>query len=282
MHSGQKTNESLLGDTPTRNYAQKLLLFNAFAGPELRRVVATLGLKPGMCILDAGCGTGETLNFLHDAIGQEGLVVGIDLAEAHTQAARIAAPADVIVIQADLQKLPLVPRIFDLIWSTNTINHLSTADAALQGLITLLRPAGTIILGQSSLLPDMYFAWDARLERLTNEAVRHYFRDRYGLGERDLTGARGILGSVRRAKLKRVSVHTVVIERIFPLDAATETYIGEVILRRAWGERLRSYMSAADCNELARLCDPSNPEFALRRDDFHFLQTLTLVSGSLD
>ena len=56
----------------------------------------------------------------------------------------------------------------------------------MQTLASLLRPGARLALGQSSLVPDMYFAWDSRLERLTNEAVRQYYRDRYGLSEVDL------------------------------------------------------------------------------------------------
>jgi hypothetical protein len=38
-------------------------------------------------------------------------------------------------------------------------------------------------------------------------------------------------------------------------------------------------MSAEDFDSLSRLCDPDSPEFALRRRDFHFLQTFSLVVG---
>ena len=53
-----------LGDTPARDYGRKLRLFNAFAEPELRAAIASLDLKPGMRVLDAGCGTGEALGWL--------------------------------------------------------------------------------------------------------------------------------------------------------------------------------------------------------------------------
>ena len=90
-----KTSNFLLGDTPARNYARKLQLFNAFAEPELRQVIATLGLKPGVRALDVGCGTGGGLKLLYEAVGRQGTVVGIDLAEAHSQAARNDAPSAV-------------------------------------------------------------------------------------------------------------------------------------------------------------------------------------------
>jgi SAM-dependent methyltransferase len=73
----------LLGDTAARDYSHKLSLFNSFAEPELRCAIASLGVRPGMRILDAGCGTGEALRWLFDKVAPGGEVIGIDLATAH-------------------------------------------------------------------------------------------------------------------------------------------------------------------------------------------------------
>ncbi len=269
----------LLGDTAARNYSSKLRLFNSYAEPELRQAVASLNLRPGMRVLDAGCGTGEALGWLHDAVTPDGIVVGIDLASAHTGSARVSVSSETLVVQADLRQPPLANKSFDLVWSVNTINHLRDPVAGIEVLAALLRDGGRIALGQSSLLPDMYFAWDSSLERLTNEAVRQYYRDRYRLAERELTGVRSIVGIARRAKLRNVQVRTFMIERVSPLSAKDEAYLLEAIFHDTWGERLQPYLSSSDYEELSRLCDPQHPDFALHRPDFHFLQTFTLVVG---
>jgi hypothetical protein len=134
-------------------------------------------------------------------------------------------------------------------------------------------------LGQSALLPEMYFAWDSRLERLTREALRRYYEARYGLEERDLRGARNVLGWMQRAGLCGIVVRTAVIERVRPLRKADEDYVLEAVFRGTFGERLRPYLPAEEYEALSRLCDPQHPAYALRRADFHFLQTLTLVVG---
>lgn len=272
----------LLGDTVARDYSRKLTQFNAFAGPELRQSIARLDVKPGMHVLDAGCGTGDALDWLRAEVGDSGSVTGIDLAAAHTTAARATAPVDTLVVQADLLSPPLAGQSLDLIWSVNTVNHLHDPVAGVRTLASLLRPGGRMALGQSSLLPDMYFAWDARLERLANEAVRQYYRDRYRIGERDLTAVRSIVGLLQRSGLRDVTVRTVMIERTWPLRPADESYLLETIFRNTWGERLRPYMSVEDFDELTRLCDPEHPDFALRRPDFHFLQSFTLAVGAVD
>lgn len=269
----------LLGDTAARDYSRKLELFNDFAAPELRLAVAGLELARGMCVLDAGCGTGEALQWLHDAVGAGGTVVGIDLSAAHALAARAAAPLGAAVVQADLLRPCMAPGTFDLVWSVNTVNHFRDPVAGLKSLGELLRPGGRIALGQSALVPEMYFAWDSRLERLTHEAVRRYFEGRYGLDEQDLRSARNLLGWMQRAGLRNISVRTLVIERVRPLRQADESYLLEAIFRGTFSERLRPYLSTEDYDSLASLCDPEHPGFALHRADFHFLQTLTLIAG---
>jgi SAM-dependent methyltransferase len=271
----------LLGDTASRDYSRKLRLFNSFVEPELRAAIAGLGLAQGLRILDAGCGTGEALRWLRDAVGPHGTVVGIDLAAAHVSEARASASAEVLVLQADVRHPPLVPRSFDLVWSVNTVNHLHEPLVGVAALANLLCRGGRIALGQSSLLPEMFFAWDSRLERLTTEAVRRYYRDRYGLSERDLAQARSIVGLLRRAGMHNVWAQTVIIERVSPLRPADEAYLLEAIFRDTWGERLRPYLSVEDYDELTALCDPANAAFALRRADFHFLQTFTVAVGEV-
>jgi SAM-dependent methyltransferase len=269
----------LLGDTATRDYSHKLRLFNAFAAPELRQAIASLGLKPGMTVLDAGCGTGEALQWLADEVGPSGKVFGIDLATAHVNAARELASPGIHVLQADVLKAPFPRGRFDLIWCVNTINHLKDPVRGVQTLASLLRPGACLALGQSSLVPDMYFAWDSRLERLTNEAVRQYYRDRYGLSEVDLKAIRSIVGVLQQAQMQRVTARTFMIERMSPLGSADEAYLNEAIFRDTWGERLRSYLPEEDFAALARLTDPRHPQFALRRPDFHFMQSFTVAIG---
>ncbi len=271
----------LLGDTALRDYSRKLTLFNAYAEPELRQAIASVGINPGMRILDAGCGTGEALRWLSEAGRERCQIIGIDLAAAHTAMARARAADQALVLQADLMRAPLDPASLDLIWCVNTINHLHDPVRGIRTLAGLIRPGGRIALGQSSLLPDMYFAWDSRLERVTTEAVRQYYRERYSLSENDLAGVRALVAWLRRAQLRSVRVQTFIIERMLPLSDADEAYLCEAIFRDTWGERLRPYLSAADFAELQVLCDPESPRFALRRPDFHFLQTFTLAVGEV-
>ena len=270
----------LLGDTPQRDYAEKLKMFNAFAQPELREAIDALSMPAGSRVLDAGCGTGEALGWWHASMCDGGMVVGMDMSTAHVRAARETAPAPVLIVQSDVLGPPFAEDSFDLIWTVNVVNHLHDPVAGVRTLSRLLRRGGRIAVGQSSLVPDMYFAWDARLEARVNEAVRAYYRERYGRGEHAFTAVRSLVGWLHHAGLRNVRVRTRMIERTYPLSDADERYLLECIFRGTWGERLRKYLSPGDFTEMMRLCDPDDEGYALRRRDFHFLQSLTVVVGT--
>jgi SAM-dependent methyltransferase len=269
----------LLGDTPSRMYASKLEHFNRFAEAEIRSLIGALNPAPGSHVLDAGCGVGLTTAWFGEQVGPSGLVVGCDLSGPHLRIARTKAGTGVEFVQSDITMPPFQTSSFDLIWCANTINHLGDPVSGVRQLAETLRPGGRIALVQSGFLPDMFFAWDERLEREVMRAVRQYYRDKYGLNERDVTAMRGLIGLAQRAGLVHVSSQTVVIERTAPLSHVDRDYLLHAVFSGYWGERLRSYLSDDDWLEVQRLCDPESPAYCLDRPDFHHVQTLTMVTG---
>jgi len=273
---------SLLGDSVHRAYADKLELFNRFAEPELRQIVAELGLRRGGRILDAGSGVGLMTAWLAEQVGPHGLVIGLELASNHLQEARRligSSGLPIQLVQGDITRPPFAPEAFEGIWCANTINHLRDPLAGVQALLRVLRPGGLLVLGQSAFLPDMFFAWDARLEKEVMLACRAYFRNKYRLDERDTTGDRNLYGLLQRAGLWDLRVRTHIIERIAPLKEVDERYLLECVFKGYWDNRLRPYLTEEDWQELQRLCDPQSPQFCLRRSDFHHIQTFTVVTG---
>jgi SAM-dependent methyltransferase len=272
-----------LGDSTRRSYAATLDSFQRFAAPELRRVVAGLNLRAGDAVLDAGCGTGALTALLAERVAPGGRAVGVDISAGHLARAREHARVDgppFALVQADLAALPVAPGQFDLVWCSNAVNHLRAPLDAVRAFAGLLAPGGRLALGQSAFLPDMFFAWDARLEAEVTRACYRSYREQYGLDERDTTDVRNLLGLLQRGGLRGVRAETVLIERTAPLAAEDEEYFLDGVFRAHWGERLRPYLSPDDWLALARLCDPDSPDYCLRRPDFHHLQTYTVVVGS--
>lgn len=278
-----RTQTGLLGDSPRRAYAATLDLFNRFAARELREVVAALGLRRGDTALDAGCGTGMVTVMLAEHVAPGGRAVGIDLSAAHVERAsahvrRSGLP--ITLVQGDIAAPPFAPRSFDLIWCSNTINHVRDPVAVVKSLAACLAPGGRLALAQSAFLPDMFFAWDARLDDEVRRACYRHTRERYGLDERDTAAARNLFGLLQRGGLNDVSARTILIERTAPLAPEDEIYFLDGVFRAYWGERLRTHLSPDDWRTLERLCDPDSPDFCLRRPDFHHVQTYTVVTGS--
>jgi SAM-dependent methyltransferase len=265
-----------LADAPARSYADKLALFGEFAAPELKRAIAELGLDARARVLDVGCGTGATARLIARALGPEARVVGIDLSRPHLRA---AGGQEVPLLQADAAQLCFRDATFDLIWCCNTIHHLGDPLAALRSMRAALRPRGRIVLAQSGLLPEMFFAWDAPLDDAVRKACHAYYRERYGLTQEDTASLRGLVGLIQRANLRLGRVQTLAIERVQPLAAGDRDYFERAVFAGAWGERIEPFLALAECERLRRNCQPGSPDYCLDRADFHHLQTLTLCTG---
>ena len=180
------------------------------------------------------------------------------------------------ILQADLLGAPLPVQSFDFIWCVNTNPSFARSASRDQPPGIAPAPGGRIALGQSSFLPDMYFCLGCPARAAHQRGGAQLLSRTLRLDERDLAAVRGLLGLLNRTLLQRATIRTVVIERTAPLRPVDSAYLHEVIFRQTWGCAAAAYLSPADYAELRALCNPGHPQFALRRPDFHFLQTFTL------
>lgn len=118
-----------------RDYDKATQLIN---GIRLRTIRA-LDLRPGDCVLDAGCGTGWCLAALRQAVGDSGQVIGFEPAEAMLDVARHrvlqAGWNNVLLLKADAQTVTL-PAAPDAVLFSYTHD------------LTQSRPALAALLGQ--------------------------------------------------------------------------------------------------------------------------------------
>ena len=116
-----------------------------------RKSIDAAQIKPGECILDVGCGTGDLTLLAKAQAGSTGQIYGIDAAPemidvARSKAARAKAEVDFRV--AVIERLPFPAESFDVVLSSLMMHHLP-ADLKPQALAELRRvvkPGGRLLI----------------------------------------------------------------------------------------------------------------------------------------
>jgi ubiquinone/menaquinone biosynthesis C-methylase UbiE len=115
-----------------------------FTAEDLERlefIVNHLGVKPGMNILDLGCGTGVLFDMLRRRVGQEGTVTGVDFSiEMARKAHRNFPFPNVNVVDADASALPFFDSTFDMGISFASFPHFTHQQTALDEVDRVLKP----------------------------------------------------------------------------------------------------------------------------------------------
>ncbi len=162
--------------TPDRRSSGVAALFDSVAdsydavgvpwfGPIAERLVEALAPAPGDRALDIGCGRGAALFPLAEAVGAQGRVTGIDLAERMIDATRADIEArgtttvDLHVMDASLPTLP--PASFDLVAASLVLFFLPDPGAALAAWRPLLSAGGRVGVSTFGPRDDAWLALDA-------------------------------------------------------------------------------------------------------------------------
>jgi SAM-dependent methyltransferase len=107
------------------------------------------GIKPGLRVLDAGCGPGKVTSILHEMIQPGGEILGVDYSEARiAHAKKTYAPSDGISFMLhDLREPFHHGGHFDLIWVRFVLEYnLSESRKIVENLDSLLKPGGVLCL----------------------------------------------------------------------------------------------------------------------------------------
>ena len=115
----------------------------------LRRQATWCGVRPGMRVLDAGCGTGKTSQLLYDMVKPHGEAVGIDLSEKRVAYAREHYRAKGLSFEVCDLTRPLPGHIgkFDVIWVRFVLEYFrQESPAIVKNLGEALTPGGYLCL----------------------------------------------------------------------------------------------------------------------------------------
>jgi cyclopropane fatty-acyl-phospholipid synthase-like methyltransferase len=110
-----------------------------------------LRLKPGMKLLDAGCGQGVVACYLSREFGVD--VTGITITPyevkvAKRRASRAGVSKKTRFLLADYANPPFAEGVFDRIYTTETLSHAMDVSQVMAGFMRLLKPGGMIVCAE--------------------------------------------------------------------------------------------------------------------------------------
>jgi demethylmenaquinone methyltransferase/2-methoxy-6-polyprenyl-1,4-benzoquinol methylase len=134
--------------------------------------VDLLDLSPGDRVLDVGCGPGVNFEALREAVGPDGLVVGVDLTSGMVARARTRVEdhgwENVEVVQADATRLAY-RRSFDGVLATTAVSAMPDVRGAVERAHDSLVPGGRFALYEIRLVPT-------GPARMLNPLVERFYR----------------------------------------------------------------------------------------------------------
>lgn len=162
--SAQSGSEALGGVIPFDFGSSDHNHTHAYLWPAIMALAGSVG--PGVRVLDVGCGKG----LLSSRFASMGCtVVGIDASVSGIEAARRASPGsrwEVMLADADvLAKLNEPP--FDIVLSTEVVEHLYDPRAYMRGCVAALKPGGKCVISTpfhgyvKNLLISLTNGWDS-------------------------------------------------------------------------------------------------------------------------
>jgi ubiquinone/menaquinone biosynthesis C-methylase UbiE len=166
-----------------------------------RELLAALDLRPGLTVVDVGCGPGTDLAAMAALVADTGTVIGVDLAEPMVAEARrrTAGLPGVEVRQGDAHALPLDAASVDRVRADRMVQHVADPAGVFAEFRRVLRPGGLACVAE----PD----WDTLVVDPGDvETTRAFNRFVCSTMVRNATVGRQLPGLAERAGLRVLAV----------------------------------------------------------------------------
>ncbi len=155
-----------------------------------------LGLKPGMRIVDVGCGTGDFTRYLASIIPGRCLIIGVDTRSASLKSAEKETKKEgmtgrVSYRKGDAYKIPVEDGWADLTCCRTVLMHLNDPLKAVREMSRVTRKDGTVAAFERGSLNSLFIPGDEELTKLAlrlteawTDGVRRLEGRHYSIGER--------------------------------------------------------------------------------------------------
>jgi ubiquinone/menaquinone biosynthesis C-methylase UbiE len=243
------------------------------------RLLETVRLGPGLTVLDVGFGTGFPLLELAQRLGASARLYGVDpwaaaLARAREKA-RACGIANVVLLRAVAERLPLRAASVDLVVSNNGLNNVQDAAASLAECRRVSKAGAQLVLTQN--LPETMTAFYEVFEGVLREcrleahlpAVRRHIHEK----RRPLEEVRALVTGAGFEVLR-------VTEGSFSLRFLDGTTLfAHFFVRLAFLESWRSIPPARERDRVFSLLERRLNEFASRRGELRLDVPFACLDG---
>ena len=154
-------------DVYTHGHAEPVLRSHRWRTAENSAGYLLATLRPGLDLLDVGCGPGTITVDLAQRVAP-GRVVGVDVSPEPLNEARAAAEragAQVTFVVGDVYALDFPDANFDVVHAHQVLQHLTDPVAALREMARVCRPGGAIAVRDVDYAATTWFPADPGLER---------------------------------------------------------------------------------------------------------------------
>lgn len=224
------------------DYEKALEAFHTGFHDELRAVVQSLPLSPGMAVADIGCGDGFYTELLAERLDASGSLTAIDSNSAYLkQVARRTAKALVKVRcqRADLDKLKTFRKHFDLVWCAQSFFSFPNPKTALRQLTATLKPGGLLVVLENDSLHQCLLPWPSDMELAIRLAEFQALKTESDHPQKFYVGRRLPL-LFEEAGLKTLQFRTQAIDRRAPQSKAVQIFVNEYL--KGLYERITPYV----------------------------------------
>lgn len=139
-----------------------------FLDSNLRRImqpaqdfIQAAGIKPGMHVLEIGCGSGAYTTFVARSVGPEGAVEALDVQPAMLAQLekKLSRPVfediqNITLHEADAYQLPFGNGELDLVYLITVLPEIPDQDRALREISRVLKPGGVLAVAELLFDPD--------------------------------------------------------------------------------------------------------------------------------